>query len=66
MIIVNKEAGDSIDKMLKRYKKKYTQHKVIDELRERKDYTKPSVKRRAQVLKAVYREKIRSSQEKNS
>jgi len=66
MIIVNKEGGDSIDKMLKKYKKKYTQHKVIDELRERKDYTKPSVKRRTQVLKAIYREKIRSSQEKNS
>lgn len=66
MIIVNKEGGDSIDKMLKKYKKKYTQHKVINELRERKDYTKPSVKRRTQVLKAIYREKIRSSQEKNS
>jgi len=66
MIIINKEQGDSIDRMLKRYKKKSLQYKIVDELKERKTFTKPSVKRREQVLKAVFREKIRSSKEKNS
>jgi len=66
MIIINKEQGDSIDRMLKRYKKKSLQYKIVDELKERKTFTKPSVKRREQVLKAVFCEKIRSSKEKNS
>lgn len=66
MIIVNKESGDSIDRMLKRYKKKSQQYKVIDELKERKTFTKPSVKRRDIVKNAIFREKIRSYREKNS
>jgi small subunit ribosomal protein S21 len=66
MIIINKEHGDSIDRMLKRYKKKSIQYKVIDELKERKTFTKPSVKKREKVLKAIFRQKVKSSREKDS
>ena len=66
MIIINKESGDSIDKMLKRYKRKSIQYKVIDELKERKTFTKPSVKRREEVKDAIFRQKVRSDKEKNS
>ena len=66
MIIINKESGDSIDKMLKRYKRKSIQYKVIDELKERKTFTKPSVKRREEIKDAIFRQKVRSDKEKNS
>ncbi len=65
MIIVNKENGDSIDKMLKRYKRKTLQYKVIDELKERKTFTKPSVKRRETVKNAIFRQRVQSDREKN-
>jgi small subunit ribosomal protein S21 len=66
MIIINKESGDSIDKMLKRYKRKSQQYKVIDELKDRKTFTKPSVKKRDIVKNAIFRQKVQSDREKNS
>ena len=66
MIIINKQNGDSIDKMLKRYKNKSRQCKVIEELKERKTFTKPSVKRREEIKDAIFRQKVRSDKEKNS
>ena len=66
MIIINKESGDSIDKMLKRYKRKSQQYKIIDELKDRKTFTKPSVKKRDIVKNAIFRQKVQSDREKNS
>lgn len=54
MIIVPVKEGESIDKALKKYKRKYEKTGVVKELRERQKFTKPSVKRREEVLKAVY------------
>ncbi len=54
MIIVPVKEGESIDKALKKYKRKFEKTGVIKELRERQKFTKPSVKRRFEVLKAVY------------
>jgi hypothetical protein len=36
---------------------------VIKELRRRKEFVKPSVKRRGEVLKAIYREQVRDEQD---
>ena len=42
------------------YKKKFEKSKILLQLRERQSFTKPSVRRRNQVLKAVYKQKIAS------
>ena len=58
MIIVN--VGKSIEQALKQYKNKHSKIKVIKELRDRQTYTKPSVKRRSEILKAQYVESKRN------
>ena len=54
MLIIERKEGESIDRTLKRYKRKHRDTKLRRELRNRKEYTKPSVKRRNEILKAVY------------
>jgi len=56
MLIVEVKDGEDIDKVLKKYKRKYEKSGILKELRRRKAFTKPSVERRAEVLKAVYKE----------
>jgi small subunit ribosomal protein S21 len=43
---------------LKKYKKKFEKAKVLVQLRARQSYTKKSVKRRGEVLKAIYRQQL--------
>ena len=57
MLIVNVKEEESIDRALKRYKRKVHSTKLIKELRRRQQFEKPSVHRRHEVLNAVYREK---------
>lgn len=56
MLIIDVKDGDSIDKALKKYKRKYQRVGILRELRDRKQYTKPSVEKREQRLNAKYRE----------
>ena len=58
MLIINVKSDESIDRALKRYKRKFKKTKVLKELRDRKNYVKPSVKRRNEVLNAEYRQKM--------
>lgn len=57
MIIIEVKNGESIDKALKKLKRKFESTKILRELRNRKEYTKPSEKRRAEVKKAIYIQK---------
>lgn len=57
MLIINVTENESIDRALKKYKRKVDRAGVIKELRKRKHFVKPSVKRRAEVLKAIYKQK---------
>ena len=57
MIIINVKDSETIDRALKRYKRKQQKIGIIKELRRRKQFTKPSVERRTEMLKAVYRMK---------
>lgn len=57
MLIVNVKDGESIDRALKKYKRKFERSGVLKEVRERKHYTKPSVERRKEVMKAIYKRK---------
>jgi small subunit ribosomal protein S21 len=52
LIIEVKDKG--IEKALKEYKRKHSKVKIAQELRERKEFTKPSVKRRSVIKKAKY------------
>lgn len=58
MLIVEVKDGEAIDKVLKKYKRKFERAGILKELRRRKNFTKPSVTRRTEVLKAVYKEEM--------
>jgi small subunit ribosomal protein S21 len=62
MLIIDSKDCENIDKALKKYKKKFEKSKVLLQLRERQSFTKPSVKRRGEVLKAVYKQKLSTGQ----
>ncbi len=57
MLIIERKDGETIDRALKRYKNKHRQVGLIREMRRRKEFVKPSVKRRAELLKAAYKAK---------
>ncbi|MFZ9044885.1 MAG: 30S ribosomal protein S21 [Cyclobacteriaceae bacterium] len=61
MIVVNVKENESIDKALKRFKKKFEKTGVLRELRSRTHFTKSSVKRRDEIIKAAYRQKMREA-----
>ena len=54
MIIVPLKEGENIERALKRFKRKFEKTGAIRELRSRKNFVKPSVKRREQIQKAIY------------
>jgi small subunit ribosomal protein S21 len=54
MIIVPIKESEPIDKALKKFKKKFERTGVVRELRERKNFEKPSVTRRQQKIHARY------------
>jgi small subunit ribosomal protein S21 len=54
MLVINIKDNESIDRALKQYKNKFNRSGQMKELRRRKHFTKPSVERRAEVLKASY------------
>ncbi|MDQ3393731.1 MAG: 30S ribosomal protein S21 [Bacteroidota bacterium] len=58
MIIVNVKENESIEKALKRFKKKFERTGVLKELRARTFFEKPSISRRTEKLKAAYRQKM--------
>jgi small subunit ribosomal protein S21 len=60
MLIIDSKDCENIDKALKKYKKKFEKAKTLMQLRERQSFIKPSIKRRGQVLKAVYKQQIAS------
>jgi small subunit ribosomal protein S21 len=54
MIIIPVKEGENIERALKRFKRKFEKTGVIKELRERQAFSKPSVKKRTVMKKAVY------------
>ncbi|MBX2961377.1 MAG: 30S ribosomal protein S21 [Cyclobacteriaceae bacterium] len=59
MIIINIKENESIDKALKRFKKKFEKTGVLRELRSRTSFEKPSVTRRNEIIRAAYRERMK-------
>ncbi len=63
MIIVPVKEGENIDKALKKLKRKFEKTGVLKELRNRQKFTKPSVVRREQRLKAIYVQQMLNAQQ---
>lgn len=63
MIIVEVKEGESLDRALRRYKKKFERLGVLKEVRRRSSYTGPSEERREQVKKAKRRQRYLDKQE---
>jgi small subunit ribosomal protein S21 len=61
MIIVPVKEGESIDRALKKYKRKFEKTGVIKELRDRQQFTNPSIIKRKQRLKAIYIQQLREA-----
>jgi small subunit ribosomal protein S21 len=59
MIVVPVKEGENIDRALKKLKRKFEKTGVVREVRERQKFTKPSIKRREEIQKAVYIQKLR-------
>ena len=62
MLVVQVKEGESLEKALKKFKKKFEKTGVVKELRERQKFTKPSIKRRETVINAVYRQKLQKAE----
>jgi len=57
MLHVQVKENESIDKALKRFKKKFEKTGVVRSLRARQAFEKKSVKRRFEVIRATYKQK---------
>jgi small subunit ribosomal protein S21 len=60
MIIIKVNKEKSIDFALKLYKNKVQKIRQIQELKDRKEFKKPSIKNREQKLKAIFNEKFKN------
>lgn len=63
MLTIKVEGKDSLEKCLKIYKRKFDKTGVVKELRRRKEFIKPSVKRRDEIKKGIYIEQLRKAAE---
>ena len=62
MLIIPVKEGESIDKALKRFKRKFDKTGTLKSLRSRQAFTKPSVKNRDKFIKAVHIQKLKDQQ----
>ncbi|MFC6996111.1 30S ribosomal protein S21 [Rufibacter roseus] len=58
MIIINVKDNESVDKALKRFKKKFERTGVLKQLRARTFFQKPSVTKRKQKERAIYKQQL--------
>ena len=63
MLIIPIKEGESIDKALKRFKRKFDKTGTKKSLQTRKEFIKPSVKRRAEIQKAQYVQTLRDNED---
>jgi len=62
MLIIPIKEGENIERALKKDKKKYEKTNVMKQLRRRKEFEKPSVVRRQEVIRAAYKQRMQSQQ----
>ncbi len=62
MIIIRIKEGETIDKALRRYKKKFEKTGVLKQTRARMYYKKPSIEKTEMLKKAVNRQRHYNSE----
>lgn len=62
MLTVTVKEAENLDKALKKFKKKFEKTGVVKELRKRQQFTKPSVERRFEIKKAIYKQQMRNEE----
>ncbi len=62
MLIIPVKEGENIERAIKKYKKKFEKTKVMRELRERKQFIKPSISKRQGRIKAAYKQRLQSAE----
>ena len=63
MLIIPVKDGESIDRALKKYKRKFDRTGTVRQLRSRQAFIKPSVSLRQSKLKAAYKQRGLSKEE---
>jgi small subunit ribosomal protein S21 len=63
MIVIPIKEGENIERALKKFKRKFEKTGVVKELRNRQAFTKPSVTRRQQKLKAIYIQQLQQQED---
>ncbi len=63
MIIVPVKEGENIERALKKFKRKFEKTGAVREMRARKNFEKPSVKKRMALQKAIYVQQLRLKEE---
>ena len=63
MLIIKVNPGENIDRAIKRYRNKIRMTKQVKQIRDNQQFTKKSIQKREQKIKAVYRETFLRNQE---
>jgi len=63
MIVLPIKEGENIERALKKFKRKFEKTGIMKELRSRQAFTKPSIKQRESVKKAIYIQKLQQKEE---
>ncbi|MDR0795885.1 MAG: 30S ribosomal protein S21 [Tannerella sp.] len=63
MIVVPLKEGESIEKALKKFKRKFEKTGIVKELRSRQAFSKPSVEKRKQRIRAVYVQQLQQAED---
>ncbi|NSW94360.1 MAG: 30S ribosomal protein S21 [Bacteroidales bacterium] len=63
MIIVPVKEGENIERALKKFKRKFEKTGIVRELRARQAFVKPSVRRREEIKRAIYIQKMQTKEE---
>ncbi len=63
MIVIPIKEGENIERALKKFKRKFEKTGAMRELRSRQAFTKPSIKRREEVKKAIYIEQLQRNED---
>jgi len=63
MLIIPVKDGESIERALKKYKRKFDKTGVVRQLRARQQFTKPSVTNRIKRSRAIYKQALVAQEE---
>ncbi len=58
MIVIEQQEGENLEKMLRRYKRKFDRLGIAREVRSRMHFIPKSVQKREQIKRAAYRQRL--------